>query len=78
MEDRIAFASGAALTAVRPLLNINWGAEWEEIFVKSVGVLIVGVVGGFAGMFGKYIFDKLFKKDTHVLPKSHQQSKKPD
>lgn len=62
IDDGIAFGGGALLTAGKMVININWTLASEDIIVKSISVLIVGVIGGFAGMFGKYLFDKIFKK----------------
>lgn len=66
MENRIdnviAFGSGSLLTMYKAILNINWALYWQDIAIKAIGVVILGIVGGFAGLMGKWLFKKMFGK----------------
>lgn len=62
IDDVIAFTCGSLL-AITKTLNINWTLEIQELAVKVIGVGVVGVVGGFAGLLGKWMFNQIFKKD---------------
>lgn len=57
-----AFMGGYLLSLTAHLLRINWSAEFEELVVKIIGAGILGVVGGFAGVLGKWLWDKFKQK----------------
>jgi hypothetical protein len=65
-NSHLCFAGGDLLVTLFTLL---WGGDITHFFLKAFGTIIIGIIGGVAGLAGKdlypvlkkYIQSKLFK-----------------
>jgi len=56
------FIGGFLVSITGYLLNIDWAKFLEEIGPESIKVIVLGCLGGAAGLLGKKIVEKIFFK----------------
>lgn len=78
-DAHLCFAGGDLLVTLFTLL---WGGEVSHFFLKALGTLILGVIGGLAGLAGKDLYPvakkwflKTFKKLKSKLFKNRKHEK---
>lgn len=61
-DNSFGFAGGLLASVIGYILSIDWTLFFEQLSTEIIKVIVLGALGGAAGLLGKKVVEKLFFK----------------